>query len=127
MSDRRERPSMAVSVPMSSGAGMSPSMGVAAPIGAVSRKDRERAGKTSLRREGTSSVLLRTALPGSVSLQRRDVDGSWETVERRPASRLGRTRLDLPPSASASPQTFRVVFAPKNSNITSWISADITD
>ena len=125
MSDRGERASKAVSVPMNSGSGMSPSMGVAAPIGAVSRKDRERAGKTFLRREGTSTLLLLTALPGSVSLQRRGVDGSWETLDRRPASRLGRTRIELPQEATPSPQTFRVVFTPKNSNITSWISGDI--
>lgn len=111
---------------MDSGAGMSPAMGVAAPIGAVSRKDRARAGRTSLRQEDASTLLLLTALPGSVSLQRRGDDGSWETLAKRPASRLGRTRIALPPEATASPQTFRVVFAPRNSNITSWISGDVS-
>jgi len=110
---------------MSSGSGMSPSMGVAAPVGAVSRKDRERAGKTSLRRDGASTVLL-TALPGTVSLQRRGPDGTWETLHSRPASRLGRTRLGLPQDeAAAPPRTFRVVFSPRNANIPSWVSGDI--
>ena len=125
MTEGGERAVTAVSVPMSSGGtGMSPSMGVAAPIGAVSRKDRQRAGRTSLHREGTS-LLLRTALPGRVSLQRRADDGSWETVVRRPASRLGRTRLELPGDATASAGTFRVVFAPRNPNLTAWISPDV--
>ena len=126
MDDRPERPSAAVSVPMSSGTGMSPSFGVAAPIGAVRRKDRERAGRTSLRREGSSGLLLLTALPGSVSVDRRRADGSWETLTRRRVSRLGRTRIDLPQGAGSPPQTFRVVFSPKNSNITSWISEDVS-
>lgn len=125
MDDQRERAVKAVSVPMSSGQGMSPSMGVAAPIGAVSRKDRERAAQTSLRQEGASDLLLVTALPGTVSLQRRDVDGTWETLDRRPASRLGRTRVELPQAAAPTPQTYRVVFSPKNSNISAWISEDI--
>jgi hypothetical protein len=116
-----ERSTKAVSVPIDAG---SPSMGVAAPIGAVSRKDRQRAGKTSLRREGTSTLVLLTALPGSVRLQRGD-DGSWETLEKRPASRLGRTRIELPQAATASAQTFRVVFLPRNPNITSWVSEEI--
>lgn len=126
MDDQRERAVKAVSVPMSSGQGMSPSMGVAAPIGAVSRKDRERAAQTALRREGASDLLLVTALPGTVSLQRRDVDGTWETLDRRPASRLGRTRVELPQEAVPTPRTYRVVFSPKNSNITSWISEDVS-
>ena len=128
MNDQPERATKAAVVPMQSGPGMSPSMGVAAPIGAVSRKDRERAGKTSLRREGTSGLLLRTALPGSVLVQRRDADGTWETLERRPASRLGRTRIQLPQgtaSAPPPPSAFRVVFSPKNANIASWISGTI--
>lgn len=125
MDDQRERAIEAVSVPMSSGQGMSPSMGVAAPIGAVSRKDRERAAQTSLRRQGPSGFLLLTELPGSVSLQRRDVDGTWEPLDRRPASRLGRTRVELPQEAAPSPRTYRVVFSPQSSNITAWISEDI--
>lgn len=125
MDDHGERAVSAVNVPMSTGEGMSPSMGVAAPIGAVSRKDRERAGRTSLRRDGTSRLTLLTSLPGTVSLQRRDVDGSWETLDRRPASRLGRTRVELPGAATAARQTYRVVFSPKNSNITAWISEEI--
>lgn len=125
MDDRPDRGIQAVSLPMDTGAGMSPGMGVAAPIGAVSRKDRLRAGRTALRREGTSAVLLLTALPGSVSLQRRGGDGTWETVQRRPASRLGRTRLELPREATASPPTYRVVFSPRNPYITSWISGDL--
>ena len=104
---------------------MSPSMGVAAPVGAVSRKDRERAARTSLRPEGRATFLLLAALPGTVSLQRRDEDGTWETLDRRRASRRGRTRVRLPEEAAGAPQTFRVVFSPKNPNITSWISADI--
>jgi hypothetical protein len=125
MNDQPERPTIAVSVPMNSGAGMSPSVGVAAPIGAVSRKDRERAGRTSLRREGTSNVLLDTALPGRVILQRRGADGTWETVHTQPASHLGSTRIELPHEAAPLPPTFRVVFSPKNTNINSWISEDI--
>ena len=126
MNDRPEPPSMAVSVPMSSGTGMSPSFGVAAPVGAVSRKNRERARETSLRREGTSNAfVLLAALPGSVNLQRRGVDGTWETIDRRPASRLGHTRIELPQEAASPPPTYRVVFSHRNSNITAWISEDI--
>jgi len=69
--------------------------------------------------------LLLTALPGSVSLQRRSVDGTWETLDRRRVSRLGRTRIELPQEPASPPPTFRVVFSPKNSNIASWISGDI--
>lgn len=125
MDDHGERAVSAVNVPMSTGAGMSPSMGVAAPIGAVSRKDRERAGRTSLRRDGTSLLTLLTSLPGTVSLQRRDADGSWETLDRRPASRLGRTPIELPPEAASPPRTVRVVFSPRNSNIAAWVSEEI--
>ena len=124
MSQRPERPVVAISVPMNTGAGMSPSVGVAAPIGAVSRKDRGRAGATSLEREGTS-LVLHTALQGSVSLQRRVVGGTWETLEVRPSSRDGRTTIALPQDAAAAPPTFRVVFAPKNANINAWISEDV--
>ncbi|MCL3860883.1 hypothetical protein [Actinotalea sp. K2] len=125
MDDRRERASMAAS--MDPGAGINGSIGVAAPIGAVSRKDRERARRTSLLREGTADLLLLTALPGSVSLQRRGADGTWETLDRRPASRRGRTRIELPEQGTSPPQVLRVVFSPKNPNITSWISGDIGD
>jgi hypothetical protein len=59
-----------------------------------------------------------------VSVQRRRVDGTWETLERRRVSRLGRTRLDLPRQA-AQPQVLRVVFTARNSNLTSWISGDL--
>lgn len=122
MTDDADRPVKAVSVPMGSG-GLSSSMGVAAPIGAVSRKDRERAARTALRRESASRVVLVTALPGSVSLQRRRVDGSWETVRTRRASRLGRTRLDLPADGGAG--RHRVVLSPRNENLTAWISETI--
>ncbi len=125
MSEGADRASRAVSVPMDSGAGMSASMGVAAPIGAVSRRNRERAARTSLRREGPAGVLLLTALQGTVTLQRRAPDGTWESVTRRRASRLGRTRLELPRGAAQSPETFRVVFSPRNSHITSWVSEDL--
>ena len=102
-----------------------PSVGVAAPIGAVSRKDLQRAGKTSLRQEGASRFLLLTALPGDVRVQRQSVGGAWQTLDTRRASRLGRTYIDLPREAAPPPQTFRVVFSPKNSNISSWISENI--
>ena|SRR5450830_1184803 len=88
-------------------------------------QDRQRAGKTSLQREGTTDLLLITALPGSVILQRRGTDGTWETLDKRPASRGGRTRIELPQEAASSPPNFRVMFAPKNANITSWISENI--
>jgi hypothetical protein len=120
MDDRPDRGVAAVQPPIDSG-GMGASFGVAAPIGAVSRRSRRLAGRTSLRLEGSSCLLL-TALPGTVSLQRRRVDGSWETLRSRRASRLGRTRLELPPAAGASPQPLRVVFSPRNPNLTSWIS-----
>ncbi|EYR62582.1 hypothetical protein N866_07355 [Actinotalea ferrariae CF5-4] len=118
MDDQPQRATHAAQVPMNSGPGMSASFGVAAPVGAVSRKDRERANRTALRREG-QGLLLRTALPGTVLLQRQDADG-WETVTRRAASRLGRTRLALPDDAAAA--TYRVMFSPKNGNIPSWVS-----
>jgi hypothetical protein len=114
-----ERSSKAVAMSMDSG--MSASMGAAAPIGAVSRRTRLRAGRTSLQREGTS-VLLRTALPGSSVLQRQADDGTWETLERRSTSRRGRTRIELPQEAGSSASTFRVVFSPRNANVPSWVS-----
>lgn len=124
MSEPSERAFKAVSVPMSTGAGMSPSVGVAAPVGAVSRKDRERSRATSLRQEG-AELLLRTSLPGAVSLQRRSADGTWETLDRRPASRLGLTRIALPTDQTSPAPTFRVVFAPRNPNLPSWISPEV--
>lgn len=125
MTHRPERAHTVTTLPADSGTGGAPSVGVAAPIGAVSRKDRERAGKTSLQQEGTGSLVLHTALPGNVRVQRRNADGTWETIDSRRASRWGRTRIDLPPEADAPPQTFRVVFSPKNSNIAAWVSGNI--
>ncbi|WP_199423402.1 hypothetical protein [Actinotalea solisilvae] len=124
MTEPIDRPTVAVSVPMSSG-GMGASMGVAAPIGAVSRRVRERARRTALRRGTASSTVLVTAIPGTVALQRRAADGSWKTVRTRRAALLGRTRIDLPPDAGASPRPYRVVFAPRNPNLVPWISEDL--
>lgn len=100
-------------------------MGYAAPVGALSRKDRIRAGRTSLEREGTSGFLLVTALPGIVTLQHRGTDGIWQTRDKRRASRRGRTRIELPREAASPPTSFRVVFSPKNANLASWISETI--
>lgn len=102
-----------------------PSMVVAAPVGAVGRKDRERARKTTLYREGPSTFLLVTELPGSVMLQRREVDGTWETIDARTASSLGRTHIGLPDDAASPPPTYRVVFSPKNPNLNPWVSDDV--
>lgn len=126
MRDTPERPVIAVMPPQS--AGGSVSMGVSAPIGAVSRKDRERAAKTSLLREGPTTLLLAAELPGRILLERRGRDGTWDTVETHAASRSGRTRIDLPPApagAGSGSPAFRVVFAPKNVDITSWVSEEI--
>lgn len=122
MNDRPERATFAILPPMGAN---SVSMGVAAPVGAVSRKDRERAGKTALYQEGPSSLLLLTDLPGSVMLQRRGVDGTWETLDKRPASRSGRTAVQLPDDDAGMQSTYRVVFAPRNTDIASWISRTI--
>jgi len=122
MNDRPEQTIKAATMPMGFG---SPSMATAAPVGAVSRKDRQRAAKTSLRREGPSRLLLRTAIPGSVLLQRQEADGTWETVDRRPASRVGLTRIELPGEATSPTPTFRAVFSPRNTNINSWISESL--
>ncbi|NCT90407.1 hypothetical protein GXB85_05505 [Cellulomonas sp. APG4] len=119
---QRERATVGVNVPMSSGAGMSASVGVAAPIGAVSRRDKERAARTSLARDG-SALVLRTELPGTVMLQRRSPGATWETLDSRATARQGSTRLELPQDTPAG--VFRVVFSPKNANITTWISADV--
>lgn len=118
--DDRERPTAAANVPMSGGPGMSPSFGVAAPIGAVRTKDRERATRTALHREGPSRVALHTELPGRVSLQRRVSGATWETVQERRTWRRGRTRFDL--SAGAPSQAYRLVFTPRNGNIPTWVS-----
>lgn len=119
MDGTSERSSKAVAVSMDSG--VSASMGVAAPIGAVSRRTRLRAGRTSLQQEGNSAVL-RTALPGSAILQRQADGGTWETLERRSTSRRGRTRIELPQEAGPSASTFRMVFSPRNANVPSWVS-----
>lgn len=123
MTEQSERPIAAANVPMSGGPGMSASFGVAAPIGAVRTKDRERASRTALHREGPSRIALATELPGGVSLQRRASGGTWETVQTRRTWRRGRTGFDLP--ADASTQTYRVVFTPRNGNIPTWVSEPI--
>jgi len=126
MSDHPERPVVAVMPPQNSGGSVT--MGVAAPIGAVSRKDRQRAAKTTLHREGASSLVLTTELPGTVLLEERGSDGAWVTVDRRPTARGGLTRLELPRTpaeAGRAARTLRVVFAPKNADITAWVSEDM--
>jgi hypothetical protein len=126
MSDTPERPVIAVMPPQNTGGSVS--MGVSAPIGAVSRKDRERAAKTALLRDDPTTLLLTAELPGRILLERRGEDGAWETVEKYPASRSGRTRIAIPQApegAAPGSRTFRVVFAPKNVDITSWVSEDI--
>ncbi len=121
MSEQPERPFIAVQIP--TGAGRSTAVGVHAPIGAVRRKDREAAARTRLDREGPYEVVLHTELPGAVVLQRREPDGSWEPLGRKQAAKDGRTPIDLPsPLPGADPARYRVVFAPKNSDITSWVS-----
>ena len=121
MSEQPERPFIAVQIP--TGAGRSTAVGVHAPIGAVRRKDREAAARTRLDREGPYEVVLHTELPGAVVLQRREPDGSWEPLGRKQAAKDGRTPIDLPsPLPGAAPARYRVVFAPKNSDITSWVS-----
>ena len=121
MNDTPERATIGILPPMGQG---TVSMGVAAPVGSVSRKDRERAGKTALYREG-STILLDTELPGSVTLQRRDADGTWQMLDKQPVSHSGCTTIELPDDAASPPSTFRLVFAPRNPNITSWISENI--
>ncbi|GEN79828.1 hypothetical protein [Actinotalea fermentans] len=113
MSEDQDRPIVAAGVPT----GLhTPAMGIAAPIGAVSRKDRLRAARTALRRDG-SDVVLRVALPGTASLQRRGTDGVWETVATRRVGRLRTARFAPAPGATA-----RVVFAPRNTDISAWVS-----
>ena len=118
--DRPDRPFVSGSAPLGN---VSPSMGIAAPIGAVSRKDRARAARTAMRRDG-ATIVLRTALPGKVSLQRKAHDGDWETVVARPASRLRGTRVEFPRDAEPD-AVFRVVFAPRNTNLTAWVSEPV--
>lgn len=121
MNEQPERPFIAVQIP--TGAGRATAVGVHAPIGAVSRKDRNRAGRTALRREG-EDLVLETALPGTVSLQRRAPGGTWDTVEAIPSAHTGQTRLELPRGVDG-PATYRVVFTPKNEDINTWISPDV--
>ena len=66
---------------------------------------------------------MHTELPGTVALQRRDVGGAWDALDKRPAARLGDTRIDLPQDAASS--TFRVVFTPRNMDINAWVSETI--
>lgn len=126
MSDQPERTFKAMSQPMGTGPGMS-SVGVSAPVGAVSRKTRERARRTALSQEGPTTFVLHTELRGTVHVQVREDDGAWQTVSERRTAFLGRTRLELPAPTMDSPQTFRVVFSPKNANVSSWVSEDIND
>lgn len=121
MSQQPERPVVAVDMPTTTGGSVA--VGVHAPIGAVRRKDREAAARTRLDREGPTTVALHTEVPGAVVLQRREPDGGWEPVGRKHASKDGRTPIDLPPTlAGADPARYRVVFAPKNTDIASWVS-----
>ena len=121
MNEQPERPFIAVQIP--TGAGRATAVGVHAPIGAVSRKDRTRAGRTALRREG-EDLLLETALRGTASLQRREPGGTWDAVETVPAASGGQTRFVLPRGVDG-PATYRVVFTPKNEDINTWISPDV--
>lgn len=118
MSEQPERSFKAVSWPGTGGGAGNAAVAVSAPVGAVSRKDRERAARTTLEQDGPGVALL-SQTPGSVLLQRRSTDGEWETLSTEPASRQGRTPITLPQDASPP---FRVVFSPKNPNLTSWVS-----
>jgi hypothetical protein len=60
-----------------------------------------------------------------VTLQRRGIDGTWETLGKRRTSHRGRTRIELPREAASTPPDFRVVFSRKNPNIASWIWENI--
>jgi hypothetical protein len=119
MSEQPERSFKAVSWPGTGGGAGNAAVAVSAPVGAVSRKDRERAARTALEPDGPGVALL-SQTPGSVLLQRRTEDGGWETLSTEPASRQGRTPITLPQDSSS--RTFRVVFSPKNPNLTSWVS-----
>lgn len=123
MSEQPERSFKAMSWPGTGGNAGNAAVGVAAPVGAVSRKDRERAARTALEVEAPSRVVLLSELPGTVALQRRAADGDWETLSTEPTHRTGRTSVELP--SEGSPGTFRVVFSPKNPNIASWVSQTV--
>ena len=125
MSDRPERAFTAVSVPMNSGPGMSAAVGVSAPVGAVSRRTRERARRTALSQEGPTTFVLHTELRGTVNVQVRGDDGDWHTITERRAAFFGRTRLELPSPTVGSSRKLRVVFSPRNANVTAWVSDDI--
>jgi hypothetical protein len=118
--EQPERSFKAVSWPGAGGDAGNAGMAVAAPVGAVSRRDRERAARTALEREAATDLVLCTELPGSVLLQRRADDGDWETLSTEPASRTGRTPVTVPRDPST--RVVRVVFSPRNPNIPSWVS-----
>ncbi|WP_225755311.1 hypothetical protein [Actinotalea sp. Marseille-Q4924] len=123
MSEQPERTFKAMSWPGAGGNAGDASIAVSAPVGAVSRRDRERAARTALRTEGPSRVVLHAELPGSVLLQHRSDDGGWVTLSTTAAARDGRTAIELPDATS--PRSFRVVFSPRNPNISAWVSEPI--
>jgi hypothetical protein len=123
MSEQPERSFKAMSWPGTGGNAGNAAVGVAAPVGAVSRKDRERAARTALEIEALSRAVLLSELPGTVALQRRAADGDWETLSTEPTDRTGRTPIVLPSEGPSG--AFRVVFSPKNPNIPSWVSTTI--
>ena len=51
--------------------------------------------------------------------------GDGDASLRAEPARLGRPRLELPQEAGSPSSTFRVVFSPRNTNITAWVSGDI--
>ena len=118
--NERDESVVAMSGPMGTGGAANAAVGIHAPIGAVSAKDRERAARTALTRDG-DAVVLHTELTGAASLQRLDADGTWDTLEKRPTSKVADTRFELPDAAA----TYRVVFSPKNSDIPAWVSAEL--
>lgn len=120
MSEQPERSFKALSWPGTGGGAGNAAVAVSAPVGAVSRKDRERAARTTLEPDGPSGVALLSQTPGSALLQRRTAASEWETLSTEPASRQGRTPIALPQDTST--RTYRVVFSPKNPNLTSWVS-----
>ena len=123
MSQQPERPFVALN-PLNDSAPGGGTMALAAPVGAVSRRDRTRAARTALIREDETRLVLVTDLPGTVSLQRREALDGWVTVARMPASRGGRTTVPLSADEGTT-WAYRVVFAPRNANITSWVSEEI--